>query len=879
MEHPLRLSLLADVVLPLPLAETYTYSLPESLQDRVRVGCRVIVPFGAKKIYSAIVVKVHGESEGWGGKSLPLTGESEGWGGKSLPLTGESEGVFKSVLDVLDPAPVLLPEQLWLWHWIADYYLCTLGEVYRAALPSGLKLESESLVEYNPDYDSDVTFTRNEQYVLDLMERLREQRVQDLQKALDASQMVHATREALGSSKKSLNVLPVVKSLLEKGALMMHEQLRQNYRPRIVHCVRLTEAFFSQDRLNQLFDELRRAPRQSDLLLRYLDLSKASAALTLQNRQLLVELQKSVLMEGQSEAALKGLRERGVLEVYEREVSRIMGTEESTPSPRGGIGMGSAFSTAQQHAYDEICTAFATQDICLLHGVTSSGKTEIYIRLIQDQIAQGHQVLYLLPEIVLTAQLVERLRRVFGERLGVYHSKYPDAERVEVWQKQLSAEPYDIIVGVRSSVFLPFRRLGMVIVDEEHENSFKQQDPAPRYHARNVALVLARRVGAKALLGTATPSLESFYNAQQGRYALVTLSERFGQVQLPRIEVVDLRDRRHRKEMHGPFSTDLIRAMREALERREQIILFQNRRGYAPQMECQTCGWNPRCTQCDVTLTLHRQSGRMTCHYCGATYPIPERCPQCEGHELVGVGYGTERIQEELSQLFPQARVARMDLDTTRSRTAYERLLFDFQHGHTDILVGTQMVTKGLDFERVSVVGILNADSMLNMPDFRSYEHAFQMLSQVAGRAGRRNRQGLVILQTKSPDLSVVRQVVTNDYAGLYRDQLEEREAFHYPPFVRLVEVTLRHRDVRVVDQLARDMGALLRRQFGQRVLGPDTPAVSRVQLLYIRRLILKVEVEASMADARRRLRQVRDFLLRQKPYRSAQIVYDVDPV
>ena len=884
MEHSCSDILLIDVVLPLPLAETYTYRLPESMRDRVRVGSRVIVPFGSKKIYSAIVVtQPHPQSPPEGGTyngdernyAIP---SGRDWGGGSL----------KEVLDVLDPAPILLPDQLWLWQWIADYYLCTLGEVYKAALPSGMKLESESVVEYNPDYDTDTPFTRNEQYLLDLMERLREQRIQDLQKALE-TQMVNGK----WSNGKWPNVLPIIKSLLDKGALIMHEQLKQNYRPRTIHCVRLTEAFFSQDRLNQLFDELHRAQRQSDLLLRYLDLSKASAALTLQNRSLLVELEKSTLMEGQSEAAFKGLKDRGVLEVFEREVSRIEGQGARGKEQEECIRSGTIdernllplapcplpLSPAQQIAYDSIRTAFTTREVCLLHGVTSSGKTEIYIRLIQEQIGQGRQVLYLLPEIVLTAQLVERLRRVFGDRLGVYHSKYPDAERVEVWQKQLSDQPYDIVVGVRSSVFLPFRRLGLIIVDEEHENSFKQQDPAPRYHARNVALVLARRVGAKTLLGTATPSLESYYNAQQGRYALVTLSERFGQVQLPRVEVVDLRDRRRRKEMKGPFSTDLLRAMREALERREQIILFQNRRGYAPQMECQTCGWNPRCTQCDVTLTLHRQNDRMTCHYCGATYPIPERCPQCEGHELVGVGYGTERIQEELAQLFPQARIARMDLDTTRSRTAYERLLYDFQHGRTDILVGTQMVTKGLDFERVSVVGILNADTMLNMPDFRSYERAFQMMAQVAGRAGRRNAQGRVILQTKNPDLSVISQVVANDYASLYRDQMQERESFHYPPFSRLVYINIKHKDVRVVEALARDMATLLRKVFGHRVLGPDTPPIGRIQLLYIRRLMLKVETTASMRDARQRLRQIQSYLLAQPQYKSAQMYYDVDPV
>ena len=765
MEHPLSLLLLVDVVLPLPLADTYTYSIPERLSDRVRVGSRVVVPFGAKRTYTAIVVNVR---------------------------RGDSEIKLKEVVDVLDEAPVVLREQLELWRWIADYYLCTLGEVYKAALPSGLKLDG-------------------------------------------------------------------------------------SYHPRTVTCVRLTMDYFDRERLVRLFAELGRAQKQADLLRRYLELSEAKAALTLENYSLLVELEKQALMEGQSEAALKGLRERGVLEVYDKEVSRLGVNESLLTLHHSPFTLN--LSQAQQSAYDEIQEAFQEYDTCLLHGVTSSGKTEIYIKLIDAQLEKGQQVLYILPEIVLTAQLVERLKRVFGERLGVYHSKYTDAERVEVWKKQLSDEPYDIIVGVRSSVLLPFQRLGLVIVDEEHETSFKQQDPAPRYHARNVALVLAHRAGAKTLLGTATPSMESYYNAQVGRYGMVTLKERYGQVQLPKVEIVDLRDRRHRKEMVGPFSTDLVRAMREALERREQIILFQNRRGYAPQLECHTCGWVPRCTHCDVTLTMHRDTKRMTCHYCGSTYDIPDRCPNCQGQELTTIGYGTERIEDDIKRIFPQARVARMDLDSTRSRTAYEKLISDFQHGRTDILVGTQMVTKGLDFKRVSVVGILNADTMLNMPDFRSYERSFQMLSQVAGRAGRRSHQGLVLLQTKSPDLPVVQQVVTNDFEGLYRDQLTEREAFHYPPFSRLVNIVVKHRDATTVTRLSNELASLLRKVFGHRVLGPDTPAISRVQLMYIRRLVLKIEVTASMAEARKRLRQLQQYLLQLPQYRSAQIIYDVDPV
>ncbi len=832
MEHPLRLFLLADVVLPLPLAETYTYRIPEMLADRVKVGCRLVVPFGAKRIYSAIVVNVR---------------------------YGESEIELKDAMEVLDDGAVVLPEQLELWRWIADYYLCTMGEVYKAALPGGLKLESESVVVFNPDYAAGQTLTKNEQHVLDIMEHVREQRVLDLQKVVEVK-----------------NVLPILKSLLEKGALVIREELKRNYKPRTVNIVRLTTEFFSEERLDKLFEELRKAQRQQDLLLRYLELSKAKAALTLKNPQLLVEVEKQVLMENQSEAAFRGLRDRGVLEVCEKQISRLNPVSVSSSFSHF---LNFSFSDAQQLAYEEIQESFKEHDTCLLHGVTSSGKTEIYIRLIEEQLKQGRQVLYMLPEIVLTAQLVERLKRVFGERLGVYHSKYPDAERVEVWQKQLSDAPYDIIVGVRSSVFLPFQRLGLIIVDEEHESSFKQQEPAPRYHARNVALVLAHNAGAKTLLGTATPSLESYYNAQMGRYAMVTLAERFGQVKLPRIEVVDLRDRRHRKEMVGPFSTDLIRAMREALERREQIILFQNRRGYAPQLECNTCGWVPRCTKCDVALTMHRDTRKMTCHYCGSTYEIPDRCPNCQGQELMTMGYGTERIEDDIQRIFPNARVGRMDLDTTRSRTAYENLLADFQRGRTDILVGTQMVTKGLDFERVSVVGILNADTMLNMPDFRSYERSFQMLSQVAGRAGRRNRQGLVILQTKSPDLPVVQQVITNDYEGLYRDQMEEREAFNYPPYSRLVNIIIKHRDANTVVRMSMEMANLLRRVFGNRVLGPDTPAISRIQLMYIRRLVLKIEATASMAEARKRLRQLQQYLLQLPQYRSAQIVYDVDPV
>lgn len=822
----------ADVILPLPLAGAFTYALPAAIRPDVRVGCRLIVPFGAKKIYSAIVVGLRDEA----------------------PPT---DFQLKEALELLDASPVLLPQQLSLWQWIASYYLCTMGEVYKAALPSGMKLESESVVVYNPNHDTAQPLTPNERLVLDNLEQKTEQKLIDLQKA---TALPH--------------VLPVVKRLLEKGAVVMKEEVRRTYRPKRVNCVRLTEACFGEKPLAAAQEALQRSPKQQELFLRYLTLAQAQTALRLQNRQLLVEVEKAALLEeGGSAAVFRALQERGFVEVYEKQVGRL--SADALP-PELAVR---PLSEAQQRAKDEIEAVWQTQDVCLLHGVTSSGKTEVYIHLIREALERGRQVLYLLPEIVLTAQLVDRLKRVFGERLGVYHSKYPDAERVEVWQKQLGDHPYDILVGVRSSVFLPYQRLGLVIVDEEHETSFKQQEPAPRYHARNVALLLAARSGAKTLLGTATPSVESYFHARQGKYGLVRLEERYSQVQLPRIVVADLKDLRHRKMMTGPFSPQLLEAMRLALERREQVILFQNRRGFSPQMECRTCGWTPRCTNCDVSLILHKSTGRMTCHYCGSTHPVPARCPSCEGTDLSNIGYGTERIEDDIQALFPQARIARMDLDTTRSRQAYEQLIADFQHGRTDILVGTQMVTKGLDFERVSVVGILNADTMLNMPDFRSYERAFQMMTQVAGRAGRRSARGLVVLQTKDAESSVVKQILQNDYAGLYHDQMEEREQFNYPPLCRLIAVCLKHKEERVADALARNMGGLMRQVFGQRVLGPDVPPVGRVQQFYIRKLLLKIEMQASMDEARLRLRQMQAHLLAQPQYKAAQVYYDVDPV
>lgn len=820
----------ADVILPLPVMGKFTYSLPVPLQSKVQVGCCVIVPFGAKKYYSAIVVEVHDR---------------------------QPDYATKDIFDLTDEQPLVLPAQLKLWQWISDYYLCTMGDVYKAALPSGLKLESESKVVYSDDFEASEPLPVQEQALLNLLAVKPEQTLAMLQKESGVR-----------------NVLRVVRSLLEKGAVQMKEEVKRTYKPKVQLCVRLTETFFGEQPLNQAFEQMKRSQKQSELLLKYLDMAQAPAAITLQNRTLLKEVTKAELLQttGISPNVFNGLRDKGILEVYEKVVERANHFCLPTEMVLHPL------SEAQQQAFAAIGEQFKQHEVCLLQGVTSSGKTEIYIHLIHQMLQQGKQVLYLLPEIVLTTQLTDRLKRVFGDRLGVYHSRYPDAERVEVYKKMLSEKPYDIIVGVRSSVFLPFRDLGLIVVDEEHETSFKQQDPSPRYHARNVALVLGAQMHAKTLLGTATPSLESYRNATTGKYGLVKLTTRYKDVQLPQIQVVDVKELQRKKMMNGPFSPRLLSEMRDALEHHQQVILFQNRRGYAPLMECHVCGWVPRCQNCDVSLTYHKRTNQLVCHYCGAVYPVPPVCPACESHDVFGRGYGTERIEDDIKALFPGARIARMDLDTTRSRQSYEQIIYDFQHGQTDILIGTQMVTKGLDFDRVSVVGILNAGTMLNQPDFRSYERAFQMMSQVAGRAGRRNQQGRVILQTKDPEASVIAQVMHHDYEAMYAEQIQERELFNFPPYCRLIDVYLKHRDEHVLEHLAADMVYYLRQIFGDRVLGPDTPFVSRVQLLYIRKISVKLELAASQKEARIRLRQVQTYLLGLPQYKSAQVYYDVDP-
>ena len=746
-----------DVILPLPLDGVFTYSVPSELERQVAVGHRVLVPFGRNKTYVGIV---------------------------NCQLANCELKNVKPILQVLDASPILFDSQLSLWRWISDYYLSPIGEVYKAALPAGLKAED-------------------------------------------------------------------------------------GYRPKTETYIRLTPKFRSERALHIALDMLQRAPSQQKAFIDFLDL----AMFTETEDYLSGITRDELLNEGHTLATISALVKRGLIETYEQEVGRLNHGGEPHPEQVKPL------SLPQQEAFNQIQFSFLQKPVTLLHGVTSSGKTEIYIHLIQQALDKKQQVLYLLPEIALTVQMMDRLQRVFGNRLGIYHSKYADAERVEIWQKQLSKNPYDVILGARSAVFLPFQRLGLVVIDEEHETSYKQQDPMPRYHARSAAIVLAQSLGAKVLLGTATPCAETWHNAQTGKYGLVTLTERYKGIELPEIQVIDIKDLQHRKMMNGPFSPTLLLKVREALERGEQAILFQNRRGYAPMIECKQCGWVPHCQHCDVSLTFHRNLNQLTCHYCGYTYQVPAECPACGSRELQTRGYGTEKIEDEVRAIFPEARIARMDLDTTRTRQAYERIINDFSAGRTNILIGTQMISKGLDFDRVSVVGILNADTMLNYPDFRAYEHAFMMMSQVSGRAGRRGRRGLVILQTKSPDIPVIHQVVDNDYAAFFRSLLAERREYNYPPFTRLVYVYLKHRSDRLVDTASHEMGSRLRQWFGARVLGPDRPAVAKVKSLAIRKLLLKIEPGLDLPTVRKYLALAQQQMLQDKRYASLQIYFDVDPL
>ncbi len=751
--------------MPLPLEGTFTYSVPQDLEDKIKVGMRVVVPCGQKKTYTALCVEVTDKKPDIGVKNI------------------------KCIYSVLDDMPMLLPQQLKLWQWMADYYMCPLGDIYKAALPAGLKAED-------------------------------------------------------------------------------------GYRPKTETYVGLTEKFHDEMALNIALDMVSRYEKQQKALAGYLELSHWAEISGTAIPDDIKEITQTELCNVThcTTPTVKSLVKRGILEIYQKEVGRLNTDGEFTPQNA------KLLNEAQQEAYNQVLMQFMKKNVVLLHGVTSSGKTEIYIHLILKALQDHKQVLFLLPEIALTVQIMERLQRVFGSRLGIYHSKYSDAERVEIWKKQVSACPYDIIIGARSAALLPFKNLGLVIIDEEHETSYKQQDPAPRYHARSAAIMLASMYGAKTLLGSATPCMETYTNAKNGKFGYVRLDKRYKDIALPKIEVVDVKDMTRRKMMKGPFSPRLLEAIQESLDNNKQVILFQNRRGFVPIVECQDCGWIPKCEHCDVSLTMHKNINLLTCHYCGYTYAIPKVCPKCGGIHLRGHGFGTEKIEDQIMELFPEAKVARMDLDTTRTKNAYARIIEDFAYGKTNVLIGTQMITKGLDFDRVQLVGILDADSMLNYPDFRAYEHSYMMLQQVSGRAGRKGKQGLVILQTKSADLPVIEQVAANDSKTFYEDLDEERRLFNYPPYTRLIYVYLKHQHDNMVESAALMLGSILRGWFGERILGPDKPAVARVKSMCIRKIMIKLENGIDQKKVREYLRMAQKQILQDKQYAALQIFYDVDP-
>lgn len=816
----------ADVILPLPLSKYYTYRIPEELQPGMHPGCRVIVPFGRKKYYTAIVVYIH----------------------PYAPADYET----KDILTLLDESPILRRPQLKFWEWIAEYYLCSVGDVYKAALPSGLKLESETLISPNPDYeeDEDNRLKDREAALLDTLSRHEKISVQDLEKESGLR-----------------NILPIVRALLDKEAVFVSEQVKAKYRPKTEVYIKMSFGKERRDELRGIFEQLSSVKKQLKLLMAYIDMSG------FMQRGELKEVSKKELLKRAdvTSVVLNGLLAKGILVSYTKEISRIVSMDSAEEAHH--------LNEFQKKALEDIISSFHNKDVTLLHGVTSSGKTEVYIHLIQEVLKQNRQVLYLVPEIALTTQLTGRLQKVFGKSLAIYHSKFSDNERVEVWNSLLLDKGIKIILGVRSSIFLPFKDLGLVIVDEEHENTYKQQDPAPRYHARNAAIVLASMHGAKVLLGTATPSIESYYNALQGKFGLVEMNSRYEGMELPEIHIANTQELRRQRQMPGNFSPLLLRLSSEALKRGEQVILFQNRRGFAPMVECKLCAWVPKCKHCDVSLTYHKRYNQLVCHYCGYTYEIPRQCPAC-GHTSIEIrGFGTERIEEDAEQCFPEYKIARMDLDTTRTRKAYEQIIEDFQQKKSQILIGTQMVTKGLDFDNVSVVGILSADTMMNFPDFRAHERAFQLMAQVAGRAGRKNRKGTVVLQTAHPEYPLIHQIIHHDYQGMYRTQIAEREQFSYPPFFRLIYIYLKHRDEQLLNSLSRTYAACLKQVFGQRVLGPDNPPVARIQTLYIRKIILKIENRASMPKVKNLLHQVQDEMLKDDRFKSVILYYDVDPM
>lgn len=812
--------LYVDVIVPLSLYGLFTYSVPSEMEDEIHEGSRVIVQFGSKKFYTALVYKLYEDNK-------------------------KSEEV-KGITTILEDYPIVKPIQLRFWDWIASYYICTLGDVFRAALPSALKIESETFVSLTADFYFDTEkLTNNEKKILGVLSVGKSYKLSEIEKLAGIS-----------------NAIPVVKSLADRKIVQLNESLQDDYKPKTEVAVALAKEFSAKE-LNYHLDALGRAPKQQQLLLALLDMMQEQKILFRKDLLQRTNLTSNIVNE---------LVKKGILITYEVEVDRI-------DYGRENIQAISKLNQAQEEAFKSIEISFKDKNVTLLHGVTGSGKTEIYIRLIKDAIDRGEQVLYLVPEIALTTQITERLKKIFGNKLAVFHSRFNDNERVETWNKLLLGSECQIVLGARSAIFLPFTKLGLVIVDEEHETSYKQQDPAPRYNGRDAAIVLAQMHGAKVLLGTATPSMETYYNALAGKYGLVSLLKRYSDIALPEIEIVNIKELRRKKQMKSILSPALTQHVKSALDNEKQAILFQNRRGFAPILSCQTCSWTPMCQHCDVSLTYHKSANVMVCHYCGATYRIPVECPNCETDTLSTLGFGTEKVEEEVKEIFPQAKVSRMDLDTTRGKKAYEKIISDFEANKSNILIGTQMVSKGLDFENVSIVGVLNADNLLNYPDFRAHEKAFQTLTQVSGRSGRKGKRGIVSLQTSQPNHPIIQFVKNNDYNSFYDLQIEERKLFRYPPFYRLIDITLRGKNEQLLNAASKYLGELLRQSFADRVLGPTQPPIARTHRLYIRKIVLKIEYSASVNDVRKSLKYAQEYMSNLPDFKSIIIHYDVDPL
>lgn len=829
-----RITLFVDVLLPLPLTSLFTYRVPYDMGSDISFGRRVIVPFGRSKLYSALVVRVHQEAP--------------------------KQVSPKYVLDIIDEKPIVSERQYKLWQWIAEYYMCTVGEVMAAALPSALKLASETQVRLHPSFSGDVTILN--EYELAIVETL----------AYRESMTVDEVAKTVQIQK----IIPIIKSLVDKQVIITDEEIRNPYKAKKETVVRIADEYANEQSFMALLDQLgssaRTAP-QSDCLLSFMMLTRKD-----KKYDFTAAIPKNKVLEAKeiTPARLQTLLKKGFLVAEEIVTSRLI--DISSQQQAADIQL----SEPQQKAFEEIHEQFEQHPVVLLHGVTGSGKTELYIKLIDEVLAQGKQVLYLLPEIALTSQIVNRLRKYFGEKVGVYHSRFNEYERVEIWNRVLSQEAevsqkYQLVLGARSALLLPYQNLGLIIVDEEHDGSYKQQDPAPRYQARDSAIVLAGIHGAKTLLGTATPSLETYYNVQQQKFGLVELMQRFSTSQLPDIWVVNMAKSIRQKQVNGLFSNFLVEKISEALEKKEQVILFQNRRGYSVRMYCHTCESMPTCKYCDVSLTYHKRTNLLKCHYCGYAIPVPQECPTCHSTDIEMKGFGTEKVEDSLAELFPDAVIARMDLDTTRSKNGYQQIISDFEQHKTDILVGTQMVTKGLDFDRVSVVGILNADALISYPDFRSFERAFQLLSQVSGRAGRKEVPGKVVVQTYQPEHAALKYVVANDFNAMYSSQIMERQQFFYPPVSRLVKITLKHVDEQVVGQAAAALVVPLRQAFPGFVLGPSAPLVARIQNFFIQEIWIKLRKDNTLKSKKQQIQQIIDVFHQEKAYKSVRVIVNVD--